>query len=966
MVAVCAATASHVAQLWRAMREDAEADRATYARILSKEINRNLSLLRAQMDAVDQPILAAVGSGDTAGAESLLARETRDNSLVRELAVVAGDGRVLASSNPSHTGISLPGYDFLSAPRDGQLKIGRPKEGRFFAAGQAAREGPEFARSGFLTVSRPLAPGPGSPLLVAVIGADSLLNELQRMAGEPETLSVIRYDGELLAASSGAAIRPRKDHPIFTRFLPDRETAPFGDVDPDGTRWIAHFQTAEEFPVLVETRIPVATVVARWRAELAFPLVLLCLTLGAVWIYGRLLSRSLRKLDASVQHAEAQERRLRNIIDSAADGIVTIDQRGVIREYNQAAEAIFQMPASEALGRPIGELLPPELAGHQAYVERYLQTGKAAIIGHGRTLQTRRRDGKPMVVHLAVSEVVDQGERFFTGIVRDVTEIQEAEQRFRTLFQRSGEPHLLFDGTGLVDCNDAALKLLGAGSVPQLAGKRLEDLAATGHGTGSFSSPAVLRGIEQVAREEGVARLEWTAQSLDGRSVPVEMTLTPIRLAEHDAMLVSWHDIAERQRYEQELRAARDAAESAALAKSSFLAMMSHELRTPMTGMIGMIDLLAESHPSAEQARFITALDSSAQSLLRVLNDVLDFSKVEAGRMQLEEVAFEPLDVAREVVEVFASTASRKGNEIRTSWSGDAIPRVVGDPTRLRQLLFNLVGNAAKFTERGTITVAARSAPGTDPDRVDVHFEVRDTGVGIPEEVLPTLFQPFQQADSSTTRRFGGTGLGLAICRRLAAGHGWRDRGREPTGKGLHVLVPPADEAGDPGRRRCPCSPRRARVPGTRGGRAAHPGRGGQRREPAPHQHPPAPGPPPRGAGRGRPAGRPGRPRRDLRPRPDGHADARARRGGRHPPDPRAPGSAGTRPHRGPHRRRAARVPGALHEGRPGRLPDQAHRLARPRSGPPAVRSVGPRARLVRMSGALHQSHLVAGGGGAP
>ena len=134
VAAVRAATASHVAQLWRAMREDAEADRATYARILSKEINRNLSVIRAQMEAVDQPILEALGSGDTAGAEALLAQETRENSLVRELAVVAPDGRVLASSNPSHTGLPLPGYDFLSAPRDGQLKIGRPKEGRLFAA----------------------------------------------------------------------------------------------------------------------------------------------------------------------------------------------------------------------------------------------------------------------------------------------------------------------------------------------------------------------------------------------------------------------------------------------------------------------------------------------------------------------------------------------------------------------------------------------------------------------------------------------------------------------------------------------------------------------------------------------------------------------------------------------------------------------------------------------------------------
>jgi CheY-like chemotaxis protein/nitrogen-specific signal transduction histidine kinase len=225
--------------------------------------------------------------------------------------------------------------------------------------------------------------------------------------------------------------------------------------------------------------------------------------------------------------------------------------------------------------------------------------------------------------------------------------------------------------------------------------------------------------------------------------------------------------VAERQRYEDDLRRARDAAEAAAQAKASFLATMSHELRTPMTGIIGMIELLGDTPTSAEQRRFVGALEASARSLLRVLNDVLDYSKIEAGKLELEEVDFDPREVAQEVVDLLGHAASGRGNDLRSEWGVNEVPRVHGDPMRLRQVLVNLVGNAIKFTERGTITLGVWAAPGGSGDAVSFRFEVRDTGVGIPPEVLPTLFQPFRQADSSTTRRFGGTGLGLAICRRL-------------------------------------------------------------------------------------------------------------------------------------------------------------------------------------------------------
>ena len=164
-------------------------------------------------------------------------------------------------------------------------------------------------------------------------------------------------------------------------------------------------------------------------------------------------------------------------------------------------------------------------------------------------------------------------------------------------------------------------------------------------------------------------------------------------------------------------------------------------------------------------------LRNSAESLLTVVNDVLDYSKIEAGRLDIEEIDFRPDTVVRDVLELLSNAASERGNTLRADWREGTVPALRGDPTRLRQLLFNLVGNAIKFTERGTVTVGLDVRP-EDDGRVALCFEVRDTGVGIAPEVLPTLFRPFQQADSSTTRRFGGTGLGLAICRHLVEAMG--------------------------------------------------------------------------------------------------------------------------------------------------------------------------------------------------
>jgi two-component system sensor histidine kinase/response regulator len=355
--------------------------------------------------------------------------------------------------------------------------------------------------------------------------------------------------------------------------------------------------------------------------------------------------------------------------------------------------------------------------------------------------------------------------------------LRKSEERFRKLFEQSNDAIFIHEAGRIIDVNHRACEMLGY-SKEQFLTMEIADLYPQ---EGCIESSKKINNAQELNSIESIL-FETLFKKADGTVVPVEISSGIIDFKKKIIQGIA-RDITERQRTEAELRKAKEEAESASRTKTEFLASMSHEIRTPMNAIIGMADLLLETPLTPEQQQYVQVFQSAGENLLNIINDIIDISKVEAGHVQLETIDFDLNDIIEKLCDVMAVRAHKKDLELVYNSMPEVPTELLGDPTRLRQVLVNLIGNAIKFTEKGEVFIQVESQ-GIKNGKVELLFSVTDTGIGMSAEQMETIFDPFTQADSSITRKYGGTGLGLAISKQLVELMGGRIKVESEPGEG--------------------------------------------------------------------------------------------------------------------------------------------------------------------------------------
>jgi two-component system, sensor histidine kinase len=473
------------------------------------------------------------------------------------------------------------------------------------------------------------------------------------------------------------------------------------------------------------------------------------------------------------------EEKLRGLYELSPLGIAMADLQGRFIAFNHAFERICGYSTEELKALTYQAVTPQRYRASDAeQAETLMRTGHFGPYEK----EYIRKDGS--LAPLSLNGILirgGDGQQYIWFIVEDISgrrqkekQVIEAEALLRTSIETIGEAFVIYDAQDrLVYCNQQYRDVYSTSAPIMEPGRTFEEIIRYGVARGQYRA-AIGCEEEWIAERLASHRLsnrEWTQQIDSGRWLKIRERHTETGLTVGFRIDVT------------DLQAAKQAAEAANVAKSRFLATMSHEIRTPMNGILGMAQVL--SMPGGEEADrlgYARTIYSTGQTLLTLLNDILDLSKIEAGKLELESITFRPAQIISEIRSLFAPIVKAKGLQITGHWLGSET-YCLGDPHRLTQMLSNLVNNALKFTSQGGIRIEGRELECT-AQTATLEFSVHDTGVGVPEDKLELLFQPFSQTDNSTTRNYGGSGLGLSIVQTLAKAMGGEAGVQSEAGRG--------------------------------------------------------------------------------------------------------------------------------------------------------------------------------------
>ncbi len=483
---------------------------------------------------------------------------------------------------------------------------------------------------------------------------------------------------------------------------------------------------------------------------------------GLIWWVADTLTRedAAEKLSTALKASEAK---YLSVMETATDAIFSTDRSGAIVFANSATASMFGYSVDELAGCSLPMLITDE-PKHPLNSSLPAQSVKAF---------GKRKNGTLFPVELSIGPSRDGGAEAnhgtITYIARDTTQrkqaeiaLQEHQELTQAILESANDAFIAIDETGLiVDWNDKATETFGW-TREEALGRKLEEtvLPVQHHEAHSLRMQEL---ISNGVNATGNQRIESSSMHKNGHEFPVEVSIFPVRTSIGTTVCAFIHDITERRKSELSVQAARDEALRASRFKTNFVATMSHEIRTPMNGILGLTEILLLTNLNDKQRDYATTIQIAGNSLLTVINDVLDFSKMEAGKLFLEVSDFEPIKLVESVAELLTASASEKQLSLLTFIDPNLPLSMKGDRGRLRQILMNLVGNAIKFSEHGEILIRASLEKTANSNQL--MFAVTDTGVGLSEEEMSSLFTPFVQLEGSKAQ--AGTGLGLSISKRL-------------------------------------------------------------------------------------------------------------------------------------------------------------------------------------------------------